>query len=80
MLILKESPFAFNLELYQEVHSAAKGPMCSTACENILASENISLKLFIAPLETIELLTFCHFFYNALHNRLLLLLVTFHWI
>ena len=42
MLILKESSFTFNLELYQEVHSAAKGPMCITACENILASENIS--------------------------------------
>ena len=29
-----------------------------TASGNILASGNISLKLFMAPLETIELLTF----------------------
>ena len=34
-------------------------PLCITASGNILASGNISLKLFMAPLETIELsLTF----------------------
>ena len=32
--------------------------MCITASGNILASENISLKTFMAPLETIEWLTF----------------------
>ena len=32
--------------------------VCITASGNILASGNISLKLFMAPLETIELLTF----------------------
>ena len=32
--------------------------VCITASGNILASGNISLKLFLAPLETIELLTF----------------------
>ena len=34
--------------------------LCITASGNILASVNISLKLFVAPLETIELVTFCH--------------------
>ena len=33
---------------------------CITASGNILASGNISLKLFTAPLETIELLTFSY--------------------
>ena len=33
-------------------------PLCITASGNILASGNISLKLFMAPLETIEPLTF----------------------
>ena len=33
-------------------------PLCITASGNILASGNISLKLFMAPLETIELSTF----------------------
>ena len=33
-------------------------PLCITASANILDSGSISLKLFIAPLETIELLTF----------------------
>ena len=32
--------------------------MCITANGNILAGENISLKLLMAPLEAIELLTF----------------------
>ena len=32
--------------------------VCTTASGNILASGNISLKLFMAPLETIELLIF----------------------
>ena len=32
--------------------------LCITASGNILASGNISLELFRAPLETIELLTF----------------------
>ena len=32
-------------------------PLCITADGNILASGNISLKLFMAPLETVELLT-----------------------
>ena len=34
--------------------------MCITASGNILTSENISLKLFMAPLETIELLIFSY--------------------
>ena len=34
------------------------GGVCITASGNILASGNISLKLFVAPLEIIELLTF----------------------
>ena len=33
-------------------------PLCITASGNILASGNISLKRFMAPLETVELLTF----------------------
>ena len=33
-------------------------PLCITASVNILVSGNISWKLFMAPLETIELLTF----------------------
>ena len=37
--------------------SAIQG-VCITASRNILASENISLKQFMALLETIELLTF----------------------
>ena len=32
--------------------------LCTTASGNIFASGNISLKLFIVPLEIIELLTF----------------------
>ena len=36
----------------------SKSPLCITASGNTLASGNISLKLFMAPLETIELLTF----------------------
>ena len=33
-------------------------PLCITGSRNILASGNISLKLFMAPLETTELLIF----------------------
>ena len=33
-------------------------PLCITGSGNILASGNISLKLFMAPLETTELLIF----------------------
>ena len=40
--------------------------MCITARENIMASGNISLKLLVAPLETIELLTF--WYVVAEHN------------
>ena len=35
-------------------------PLCIAASGNIMACGNISLKLFIAPLETIELLIFCY--------------------
>ena len=38
-----------------------QGEMSITASENILAGGNISLKLLMALLETIELLTFWYF-------------------
>ena len=37
---------------------AGRDPLCITASGNILASGIISLKLFMAPLERTELLTF----------------------
>ena len=44
----------------QRVHNPLfyEDTLCITASGNFLASGNISLKLFMAPLETIELLIF----------------------
>ena len=56
---LHENPSPPNANIRYHVGDAsAWRTMCITASGNILASGNISLKLFMAPLETIELLTF----------------------
>ena len=56
---LHESPSPPNANIRYHVGDASTWrAMCITASGNILASGNISLKLFMEPLETIELLTF----------------------
>ena len=50
-----------NFQIYISVPlriSLGKSTLCITASGNILAGGSISVKLFMAPLEAIELLTF----------------------